>query len=90
MFDFIKKLFFNNEENKELEKENLIHLINYHYKVNSIYGNMIFVDVDIDTCEVENGHPIKLLNEIYILANKEFLPHKKDFRWRLTLVKDED
>ena len=90
MFDFIKRLFSNKENVKELEEENLINLTNYHYRVDEIYGNMVFVDVDIDICEVENGHPIKLFNTIYILANKEFLAYKPNYRWRLTLVQDID
>ena len=90
MFEFIKKLFSNKEDVREIENENLIHLTNYQYRIDEIYGNMIFVDVDVDTCDVENGHLVKVFNEIYILANKEHLSYKKDYRWRLTLVKDED
>lgn len=89
MFDFIKKFFNKENDNRKIENENLIYLMDYHYRIEDIYGNMLFVDVDIDICEVENGVPIKLFNDIYTLANKEFLPYKKDFRWRLTLIKDD-
>jgi hypothetical protein len=89
MFNFIKRLF-SSEDKKGIVNENIINLMEYHYRIDEIYGNMLFVDVDIDTCEVEKGHYIKLFNVLYTLANKEFLPYKKEFRWRLTLIKDED
>ena len=69
MFEFIKKLFSNKEDVREIENENLIHLTNYQYRIDEIYGNMIFVDVDVDTCDVENGHLVKVFNEIYKLKD---------------------
>lgn len=85
MFNTIKNFF---KKNKKEEKK-YVNLNDYHYKVSDIYNNMLFVDVDIDICEVEKGTQIRLLNTFYTLANKEFLSYKKDFRWRFTLIEKE-
>lgn len=81
----MKHLFNNKKENN-----NYIDLINYAYKVYEIYNNLILVDIDIDTCNINKGTNIKLLNEIYTLANIEFYAYKNDYRWRLSLIKKEE
>lgn len=82
MFKYIMSLF--NHDNKETT--DLIDLLDYHYKVDNIYNDIILVDIDIDSLDIFRGQQIKLLNTIYIIDNVEFLPHNKDFKYRLTLT----
>jgi hypothetical protein len=80
---------FNIFKKKKKENDNIIDLINYAYKVHDIYNNLVLVDIDIDKCTAIKGDVVKLLNEYYILANTEFYMHKPDYRWRLSLIKQE-
>lgn len=82
MFKYIMSLF--NHDNKETT--DLIDLLDYHYKVDNIYNDIILVDIDIDSLDIFRGQQVKLLNTIYIIDNVEFLPHNKDFKYRLTLI----
>ena len=84
MFKYIMSLF--NRDNKETT--NLIDLLDYHYKVDNIYNDIILVDIDIDSLDIFRGQQVKLLNKIYIIDNVEFLPHNKDFKYRLTLTNE--
>lgn len=80
---------FNIFKRKKKEKD-IVDLIEYAYKVHEIYNNLVLVDIDVDTCEIEKGTPILLLNEQYTLANTEFYMHKESYRWRLSLIKKEN
>ena len=80
---------FNKFKRKKKEKD-IVDLIEYAYKVHEIYNNLVLVDIDVDTCEIEKGTPILLLNEQYTLANTEFYMHKESYRWRLSLIKKEN
>ena len=95
MFENIKKIFGDKKKliydiNDESINNKVINLIDYRYKVADIYNNIVFVDVDIESCHIDKGHPIKLLNKIYNLLEVEFYPHKEEYRWRLTLVLEEE
>lgn len=79
---------FNIFKRKKKEKD-FVDLIEYAYKVHDIYNNLVLVDIDIDKCTAIKGDVVKLLNEYYILANTEFYMHKPDYRWRLSLIKQE-
>ena len=80
---------FNIFKRKKKERD-IVDLIEYAYKVHEIYNNLVLVDIDVDTCEIEKGTPILLLNEEYTLANTEFYMHKESYRWRLSLIKKEN
>lgn len=86
LFDFIKFLFSTNNK-KENKNHNIIDLIEYHYKVDNVYGNMVFIDLDLDYCDVENGQLVKLLNDIYVVINVEYLPHNTHFKYRMSMIK---
>jgi hypothetical protein len=75
---------------RKKKKKDIVDLIEYAYKVHEIYNNLVLVDIDVDTCEIEKGTPILLLNEEYTLANTEFYMHKESYRWRLSLIKKEN
>ena len=87
MIKFLKNLF-NKDDEEFHNKQFYIDLIQYNYIVTEIYNNMIFVDVDIDTCDVKKGEHVKLMNEMYTLVNTEFFAEKSSYRWRLVLVQE--
>ena len=82
-FDYINFLLDRRTERLESKK---IDLINYHYRVDNIYDDIVLVDLDVDECDLERGQEIILLNETYLLRDVEFLPHKNDFKFKLTLI----
>lgn len=88
MFDFIKRLFSNNDNNHHYTR-NYIDMMEYDYVVSEIYNNMIFVDVNLDSCDVKRGEHVKLMNEMYKIVNTEFFPDKVDYRWRIVLTLDD-
>lgn len=88
MFNFIKRLFSNNQENIKRPEHFYIDMMQYDYIVSEIYNNMIFVDVNLDTCDVKKGEHVKLMNEMYSIVNTEFNPSKENYRWRIVLVKE--
>lgn len=83
-FDYIN--FLLQQHDDRIEKQGRIDLIDYHYRVDNIYDDVILVDLDVDDCDLEFGSQIILLNKTYTLRNVEFLPHKNDFKYRLTLI----
>lgn len=88
MINFFKKLFsFNDEFDIDNDNQKYIDLIDYHYKVNNIYGDLILLDLDVDICDLDINDRIKLLNDVYYIKNVEFLPHNANFKYRLTLNK---
>lgn len=89
MLDFFKRLFSNKDENNFHYTKNYIDMIQYDYVVSEIYNNMIFVDVNLDSCDVKRGEHVKLMNEMYKIVNTEFFPDKVDYRWRIVLTLDD-
>ena len=59
--------------------ENMINLIDYHYKVDNIYNNIL-----------NDGEQIRFLNKILTVRNVEYLPHNEKFKYRLTLIDKND
>ena len=89
MFDFIKKLFSNEKDEVIHPTRNYIDMLQYDYIVSEIYNNMIFVDVNLNSCDVKRGERVKLMNTMYKIVNTEFLPDKVDYRWRIVLTQDD-
>ena len=84
MFNFIKRLFGKSDD---IDTPNdVIDLIDYHYKVDNVYGEVVFVLVDIDTCDVEKGSIIKLLNQLYTVEMIEYLPNNTNFNYKFVLI----
>lgn len=81
-FDWINFLL----DRFDKKTENMINLIDYHYKVDNIYNNIFLIDLDVDYCELNNGEQIRFLNKILTVRNVEYLPHNENFKYRLTLI----
>lgn len=88
MFKWLKDILYKENETKQQPKHFYIDMMQYDYIVSEIYNNMLFVDVELDSCEVKHGEYVKLLNEIYTVVNTEFFPEKNSHRWRIVLVKE--
>lgn len=88
MFKWLKDILYKENESINRPEHFYIDMMQYDYIVSEIYNNMLFVDVDIDSCEVERGEYVKLLNEIYTVVNTEFFAEKTSHRWRIVLVKE--
>jgi hypothetical protein len=87
MFNFIKRLFGKSDD---VDTPNdVIDLLDYHYKVDNVYGEVVFVLVDIDTCDVERGSIIKLLNQLYTVEMIEYLPNNTNFNYKFVLIEYE-
>lgn len=84
-FDWINFLL----DRFDKKTENMINLIDYHYKVDNIYNNIFLIDLDVDYCELNDGEQIRFLNKILTVRNVEYLPHNEKFKYRLTLI-DQD
>lgn len=87
-FDWIN--FLIDRRNKELESRGVIDLLDYHYKVDNVYNNLVLVDLDVDILDIERFQHVKLLNDEFIVRDIEFLPHNKDFKYKLTLILKEN
>lgn len=87
MFNFIKRLF--GKSNDVDTPNDVIDLLDYHYKVDNVYGEVVFVLVDIDTCDVERGSIIKLLNQLYTVEMIEYLPNNTNFNYKFVLIEYE-
>ena len=84
MFNFLKRIF---SESKHTHNVNgVIDLIDYHYKVDNVYGDMVFVLIDVDTCDVEKGSIVKLLNKLYTVELIEYLPNNTKFNYKFVLI----
>ena len=87
MFNFIKRLFGKSDD---VDTPNdVIDLLDNHYKVDNVYGEVVFVLVDIDTCDVERGSIIKLLNQLYTVEMIEYLPNNTNFNYKFVLIEYE-
>lgn len=88
MFNFIKRLFGASHDINT--PDNVIDLMDYHYKVDNIYGEVVFVLVDVDTCDVERGSIVKLLNQLYTVEMIEYLPNNTKFNYKFVLIEYEE
>ena len=91
MGNFLKRLLgIKNDNYEDIENIPIINLINYHYNVDNIYDDMVIVNLDVDSCNIERGQLVKLLNTIYEVHNTEFIPSNTNFRYKLCLIKQDN
>lgn len=79
-------MFFNKNKKKNNIEHNIINMLDYHYRIDGIYNDLLIVDLDVETCEINKGQIVKILNKLYEVHNVEFIPSNNLFNYRLMVT----
>jgi hypothetical protein len=79
-------MFFYKNKKKANVEHNIINMLDYHYRIDGIYNDLLIVDLDVETCEINKGQIVKILNKLYEVHNVEFIPSNNLFKYRLMVT----
>jgi hypothetical protein len=90
MINFLKRLFGidTNEYEFNPDEKHIIDMLNYHYRVNGIYNDMIIIDLDVEECDIHKGQIIKVINKLYEVSNIDYNPNDISFKYKIIAIEN--
>ena len=82
--NFLRRLFKSDNDSKIID--DIIDLLDYHYNVESVYLDIIIINLDVVECDIKRGQLIKFLNKIYQVYDIEHDPSNIQFKYKLIIT----